>query len=468
MSESQTPGSGGVSPDLPDAVVRDHAHRRRRLSTVWIIPIVAALVGLSLAYRAWQERGVEVTVSFETGSGITPGKTTVRFRDVEVGTVTDIAIGGDLSEVVTTLSLHAAARPYLREDTRFWVVRPRISGSGVTGLGTLLSGAYIAMEGPPDSTKPLATQFKGLEEPPIDASGAGLRLVLTSDRLHGLQEGSGIFFRDLLVGAVERYELDKDGTGVSIYVTIDEKHKELVRENTRFWNASGFDITASLQQGLEIDMESIRTLLAGGVTFDTPGQPGKAAENGARFELRKHAHGGGQGGPAPPRGPRFVLQAPTRGSVKPGDPVLYREETVGRVVSHALNDDARSVGILVAIENRYASLVRAKTVFWNASGISADLGFTGVHIHTESLESLIEGGVAFATPEDAGARAASGSVFELKDEAPKNWKKWKPKVSLASHGTAKSAEAEPAEKVHHDDEAQKDPNSHHWFHKLFH
>ena len=171
MSEAQTPGSGGGSPNLPDALVRDHAQRRRRISTVWIIPIVAALIGLSLAYRAWQERGVEVSITFETGSGITPGKTSVRYRDVEIGTVSDIDIGDDLSDVVVTLSLHAAARPYLRSDTRFWVVRPRISGAGVSGLGTLLSGSYIAMQVVPDSQQALTTQFTGLEEPPVDSSG---------------------------------------------------------------------------------------------------------------------------------------------------------------------------------------------------------------------------------------------------------------------------------------------------------
>jgi paraquat-inducible protein B len=311
------------------------------------------------------------------------------------------------------------------------------------------------------------TKFVGLEEPPIDLEGGGLEVVLTSDQLHGLDEGSGIFYRGINVGAIDAYELDKDGGGVLVHATVEKKYAELVHENSRFYNASGIDITASLSQGFEFDMESLRTLLAGGVELDTPGKPGPAAKNGARFELRRHPHAAGKGGHAPPSGPRFVLEAPTRGSVKTGDAVLYREEQVGQVVSHALHDDGRSVGILVAIESRYAPLVRANTIFWNASGISADLGLTGLHIHTESLESLLEGGIAFATPSKPGTRAAAGSVFKLHDKAPKDWVKWAPRVALGSRGGGK-APAEPEEKIHHDEEAKADPESHHWFHHLFH
>jgi len=164
-----------------------------------------------------------------------------------------------------------------------------------------------------------------------------------------------------------------------------------------------------------------------------------------------------------------VLEAPRRGSIETGDSVFYRDEKVGEVVSHGLHADARSVGILVAIESRYASLVRSNTVFWNASGVSADLGLSGLHIHTESFKSLLEGGVAFATPDKPGARAAASSVFALYDAEPKNSAKWAPSIAVGSHKEAKgSAPAEPEEKVHHKQEASGDSKSQHWFHHLFH
>jgi paraquat-inducible protein B len=462
VSESGPPASGS---ELPEAVVRDRGARKRRISPVWIIPIVAAVIGAGLAYRAYQERGIEVTITFQTAEGVTPGKTAVRLRDVEIGLVKDVRVGDDLSDVIVTAHLSRHARHHLGEDAQFWVVRPRVTGGGVTGLGTLLSGAYIALL-PASAPGQPPHAFKGLEEPPLDPGGGGLDLVLRSDALHGLNEGSQIFFRDIAVGAVDRYELEKDGEGVRIHVTIEADYAHLVHENTRFWNVSGIDISASLSGGFELDMESVRSLLVGGITFDTPGKPGAVAKDGAEYELHRHHHASSKGAGIP-RGPHFVLEAPRRGSIEVGDSVYYRDEEVGKVVSHGLHDDARSVGIVVAIASRYAPLVRTNTVFWNASGISADFGLSGLHIHSESLKTLMEGGVAFATPDKAGARAAAGSVFELASEEPKHWVKWDPQLPVGSRSGG-AAKAEPKEKVHHKEDAKGDPKSHHWFHHLFH
>jgi paraquat-inducible protein B len=432
---------------------------------VWIIPVVAAVIGAGLAYRAYQERGIEVTITVRTAEGVTPGKTTVRLRDVEIGLVKDVRVSDDLSDVIVTADLARDATLHLGEDAQFWVVRPRITGAGVSGLSTLISGAYIAMLPASAQGRP-PHAFKGLEEPPRDPGGGDLGIVLSSDALHGLNEGSQIYFRDIAVGAVDRYELDEDGDRVQIYASIEADYVHLVHENTRFWNASGIDVSASLSGGFELDIESLRSLLVGGITFDTPGKPGDTAKDGAQYELHRHHHASSKGSGIP-RGPHFVLEAPRRGSIEVGDSLYYRDEEVGKVVSHGLHDDARSVGIVVAIASRYAPLVRANTVFWNASGISADLGLSGLHIHSESLKTLMEGGIAFATPDKSGARAAAGSVFELASEEPKNWVKWDPRLPVGSRSGG-AAKAEPEEKVHHKEDAKDDPKSHHWFGHLFH
>lgn len=449
--------------ELPEALVKDRGVRKRRVSSIWIIPIVAAIIGAGLAYRAYQERGIEIQITFETGDGIDAGKTTVRFRDVEIGLVKTVRVSEDLEGVVVTADLGLAARTHLGEDSRFWVVRPRITGGSISGLETLVSGAYIAMLGSPTKGKP-PHHFKGLSEPPLDPQGGGLALVLSSDALRGLDEGSPLYLRDVAIGAVERYELDPEGKGVLIHVTIDGKHAHLVRENSRFWNASGIDVTASLSGGFEFDVESLRSLVAGGIDLETPEKPGAAASSGARFVLHRHQHTRTTG---PPSGPRFVLEAPRLGSIEVGDSVYYRGEAVGQVVSHGLHDDARSVGIVVAIASRYAPLVRANSVFWDASGISANFGLSGLHIHAESLKSLMEGGIAFATPDRAAARAAEGSVFELAAEEPKHAAKWDPSLAIPT-SPGEPAKPEPEVKVHHKEEAKSDPKSHHWFHNLFH
>ena len=462
MSESGPPTSGS---ELPEAVVRDRGARKRRISPIWIIPIVAAVIGAGLAYRAYQERGIEVMITFKTADGITPGKTSVRLRDVDIGLVKEVRVSDDLSDVIVTADLSRDAILHLGDDTQFWVVRPRISGAGISGLGTLISGAFISMLPSSAQGRP-PHEFKGLEEPPQDPGAGGLELVLSSDALHGLSEGSPIFFRDIAVGAVDRYQLDKAGDGVQIYAAIEADYVHLVHENTRFWNASGIDVSASLSGGFELDIESLRSLLVGGITFDTPGKPGAAAKGGAQYELHRHHHAS-SGSSGIPRGPHFVLEAPRRGSIEVGDSLYYRDEEVGKVVSHGLHDDGRSIGIVVAIASRYAPLIRSNTVFWNASGISANFGLSGLHIHSESLKTLMEGGIAFATPDKPGARAAAGSVFELASEEPKHWLKWDPRLPVGS-GSGAAAKAEPEEMVHHKEDAKDDPKSHHWFHHLFH
>jgi len=468
MSDSEAPGSGGGS-DLPQAVVRSSRPSERRVSIIWVIPIVAVVIGAGLAWRSWENRGIDITIEFDTAESLLPGQTPVRFRNVDLGMVSDLTVADDRETVVVDVQMHVSARPYLTKGTKFWVVKPRITAAGVSGLGTLLSGAYIAMYPGPESVKK-DYQFTGLEEPPSDPAGTGLALVLTSNRLHGLTEGAGIYHRGIEVGAVDRFELDKAGESVTIYASIPKVFASLVHENSEFRIDGGFDFTASLSGGVEFDTESLRALLAGGVRLDTPLDAGPPAKTGATFRLKPRTHRT-TAAKAVPVGPRFVLETGQLNGVSPGNPVLYRGDKVGAVVNYGLRDDGRSVGITVAIARRYARLVRTNSVFWNASGVSADLGLTGLHIHAESLQALMSGGIAFATPDKPGAPAAAGSVFALHAEAPKHHEKWKPRIWIGRKGAnPEPSAAEPAEpeKVHHRGEDAGEEGSHHWYDRLLH
>ena len=436
MSEEATP--------VPDAQTRPH----RRLPLVWLIPLVAVLVGAWLAYENLSTRGPEFEITFRMAHGLEAGKTPIRYREVTVGIVQEVDVAADLSHVVVKARVNPLMGEHLVEGTRFWIVRPRIGAGGITGLSTLISGAYIAMDVGPDDAKRVKS-FEGVEIPPIDVAGErGLVLVLETSNLRGVGDGSPVLYRDINVGEVLRYDLhDKDPSKVILHVLVRSKHASLVNSKTRFWNASGIDMAVGLG-GVSVDVESLQSLLIGGVSFETFGAPGKPAQKNDRFHLydnRKAVVAATMEG----GGLRVVLDTPQLGSIEIGDPVYYREEQVGRVVRQSLHEDARSVGVLVEIAPRYAPLVRTNSVFWNASGIEGGLGWSGVTIHAESLESILRGGVAFATPDSPGPRARSGSVFELQAKGSDEWRNWSPRIWLGG-GSDPSSPAKveaPAEKV---------------------
>jgi paraquat-inducible protein B len=278
----------GTDPsDLPEAVAVPRS--RRTVQLVWLIPLLAALVGGWLAVKSIMDRGPEITISFDTGEGIEAGKTKIRFKDVEVGLVKTVVLAKDKKRVIVTAELVKGSEPDLVEDTRFWVVRPRISGGSVSGLGTLLSGSYIGAD---FATSGKATrEFIGLGEPPaIGHDMAGREFVLRSDDIGSLDTGSPVYFRRLQAGRIASYELDKDGKGVTLKVFVNAPYDKYVNANTRFWHASGVDLTLDAN-GVKLDTQSVVSILIGGLAFETPLEsadlPQAAAGTGFRLFVNR-------------------------------------------------------------------------------------------------------------------------------------------------------------------------------------
>jgi paraquat-inducible protein B len=197
--------------DVPKPVVK----KKRQFSIVWLIPLVAALIGAWLAYRTLAEKGPTITITFTTAEGLEAGKTKIKYKDVDVGEVDAISLSKDLSHVIVTASLVKQAERYLTENTRFWVVRARVAAGQVSGIGTIFSGAYIGID-PGKSGKPVRA-FKGLETPPVIVTGApGRYYMLRADKLGSLDIGVPIYFRQIKVGEVVAYDLAKDGHAVNI------------------------------------------------------------------------------------------------------------------------------------------------------------------------------------------------------------------------------------------------------------
>lgn len=252
--------------DVPDAIVE--RRRRRSSQLIWIIPIIAAIIGLSLAVKSYLARGPVITITFKSGEGLESGKTKIKYKDVQIGEVKNIAIAKDRSHVIVTAEISKEAEGLLVEDTRFWVVRARISGGGISGLGTLMGGSYIGVDA--GSSKEEKDKFTGLERQPVVSMDVpGRQFVLHSKDIGSLDVASPIFYRRMQVGEVVAYEMDKDGNGVTLQVFVRAPYDKHVKSNTTFWHASGIDISFD-SNGLKVNTESMASILLGGISFQSP------------------------------------------------------------------------------------------------------------------------------------------------------------------------------------------------------
>jgi paraquat-inducible protein B len=259
----------------PTAVVHSRLDRRRRLSLIWAIPIVTALVGAWLAWHTLAARGPLITISFETASGLVAGQSHVRTKDVDMGVVEHIGLSQDLQRVVVTVRMNREAEPLLTNKAQFWIVKPRFFAGALTGLETLVSGSYIALQpSGPGGTR--ERHFAGLETPPVLTFDVpGHTFLLQTARLGNIALGSPVFLHGLEVGEVLGWDIAHMANSVTIHAFVRAPFDQYVHDTTRFWNASGATVQLSAN-GLELKLESLRALLLGGIAFETPNaQPGQ-------------------------------------------------------------------------------------------------------------------------------------------------------------------------------------------------
>lgn len=328
-----TPPVNAAAPASPEI-----KPRRVRISLVWLVPIVAGLIGLSMAVHDWLNIGPKVTVSFQTAEGLEANKTQVKYKNVVIGMVTAIELSEDRSHVKTTIELNNSAGPFTRVDSQYWVVRPRIGAHGISGVDTLLSGAFIGADaGSAEQTK---NEFVGLETPPPVTFGEkGKRFTLHTDDLGSLDIGSPIYYRRIQVGQVVGYNLSDDGKGVDIQIFISSPNDKYITTDTRFWNASGVDVSVGAA-GLKINTQSLASIVSGGIAFREPNwsPDAKPADEYAEFRIFDDQ----AAALAPPDGePRYIrmrFKQSLRG-LAVNAPVDFLGVNIGKVVSVDLDYD---------------------------------------------------------------------------------------------------------------------------------
>lgn len=257
----------------------------KRMSSIWIIPIVALLIGVSMVVHTQLSQGPTISIDFQTAEGLAAGKTKVEYLNVHIGLVEEVKLNKDMNGVTAIVQLDRAAKSLLKEDTQFWVVRARVGAGNVSGLGTILSGAYIELS--PGQGKLGERHFTGLETPPLTPVGApGVKLNLYSEQAGSVSTGDSVLYNGFKVGRVEGMSFDGERALIRYDVFIDAPYDQLVTSSVRFWDVSGIAVKASAD-GVEIKTGSFDTVVLGGVAFSVPeGLPkGERVDNGVEFKL---------------------------------------------------------------------------------------------------------------------------------------------------------------------------------------
>lgn len=352
--------------------------KSRAISAIWILPILALCICGLLLYNSYKDAGVEITIYFKDASGIVPGKTQIMARGIPVGQVKKVIPDLLNQQVKAIVKMDQEVASHLVEDTVFWIVRPQLSASSVQGLDTILSGSYIGIQ--IGSSSVPRRKFTGLDSsPPVTQDTPGLHLQLTADKLGSIQDGTGIYYRNIEIGKVQAYRLVGDQS-VLIDLFVEAQYAHLVREGSRFCNASGIQVSGKLPR-LKVQVESLASLLRGGILLHTPEQlrDSPAAENGHVFSLYPDYESANYGIPM------SLTLSSGEDIVEKETKIMYRGLEAGFVKDIQINDDPkRTVTAHILLDPRAELILRESTKFWL---VKPEFSSTGIH----NLNTFIAG-----------------------------------------------------------------------------
>ncbi|RYV01709.1 MCE family protein [Shewanella sp. OPT22] len=369
--------------------------KKKLFSPIWLLPAVAFLLGIWLLVKGIKDAGTEVKIHFPNATGIEIGKTLVKYQGVNVGKVKDIEIDGSLQGVIVTVNMNYRGEPFLNENSQFWLVSPKASITKIEGLDTLFSGNYIAIK-PGDGVRKLKFEAS-LEAPPIMPASEGMLITLYAKKLGSIDIGSHIFYRQIPVGNVVSFRLDKSDQ-VAISVFVEKQYAYLIKKNSHFWNTSGVKVDASLS-GIKINAESLASIIAGGISFDSPSNS-KQTNSGATytlFDTEEEAVGG----------LNIKLISNSADSINIGTSIEYRGLTMGNVTKTELKNG--KIEIEAQIYHRFTHLLSDTSKFWTEG---AQIGLDGI----KHASRLVTGAVISFLPGQGKSSSAEREYTLLTDE----------------------------------------------------
>src|SRR5277367_3820588 len=358
--------------------------KRTRLSLVWVIPIVAAVAGVWIAVTKILEQGPEITIVFSTADGLEANKTKIIYDGLNIGTLTSIRFVEDHKHVIATAEMSPKVKDFLVKDLKVWVVKPRMSGLSITGLGTLISGYYIGVQ--LGQSKESERSFTALESPPLTGDVPGRIFMLKTTELGSLGEGTPIFYRQLQAGQVVSYELDKDGGFLNVKIFVQSPYDQYVTPDTRFWQASGIDVSLTAA-GLHVQTESVMSILAGGIAFETPATdlPLPPAEAGVTFDLFDNRTDAFKPPVNDPHTYLLVFKQSVRG-LAVGAPVELGGIPIGQVTQINPQFDAKTMEFTVPIT------VTVDPERYGVKFIGASTNQDPLAVHKKVIETLVSRG----------------------------------------------------------------------------
>jgi paraquat-inducible protein B len=358
--------------------------RKKGISAIWIVPIIALIFGAWLIIKTVSERGTFITVQFDNASGIVVGKTEVRYRGLPTGIVTGLEVSEDLKSVIVEIEMVASAKHMLTDKTLFWAVAADISFQGISGLETILSGNYINIQPDFEGKGKAQKEFIALSEPPrLSETTPGLHINLQADQLGSIGRNSPVSYKQISVGHVSGYHFDDKTDKVNINVFIEPEYAHLVKENSRFWNASGFEISGSITSGMQVKTESLASIVAGGIAFSDAkyGEALPPAKNGQQYPLFSSFQ-------TAEMGHDIILTLPWDANIEQDASIVYQGLTLGYIESFSTIDpETRTITAVAKINPRATPYLTSQTQFYLVSptlsldGNSPVSGFIkGAHI----------------------------------------------------------------------------------------
>jgi paraquat-inducible protein B len=374
--------------DLPMARTRPASN----WSAIWILPLLALLIGSWLAWQAYTKAGIKIEVVFSTAEGIQVGKTEFLYKGMSLGKVVavDFALDGKDQGVIATLEVDKRVEPYLRSDTRFWLVKPSVSLAGITGLDTLVSGNYITAS--PGVTGEATRNFVALTDvPPLAESTPGLHITLKAERLGSLNRDSPVFYKQIQVGRVRSYALAEDNKSVNVQVFIEPEYAGLVRKHTRFWNASGITVDASLS-GIKVRTESIASIVAGGIAFATPDNRADSPPTDPSLPFKLYGNF-----EEAQSGFKVLINFPNMDGLAVDTPVIFNGVQMGVVKNLKISDDLIGADAELLMDPRAEDYMTEGANFWVVKPSISLAGITGI-------DALVKGNYIAVRPGAKGAR----------------------------------------------------------------
>ncbi len=386
---------------LPPSSHLPKVKRNKGISPLWALPILTMLLAGWLVVKAIHDAGQRVQIYFSDAAGLVAGRTTIRYQGLEVGMVRDINLSEGLDSIYVDADIYPEATKLLSKETRFWLVKPTASLSGISGLDALVSGNYISIQPGSLESKELETKFVALDKAPADLRDTldGLSITLKAKDLGGISVGSQIVYKKIPIGEIYHYQLDDKGQNVIIQASIKEEYRHIITDKSRFWNVSGIGAHFDFK-GIDVRLESLSALFSGAIAVDSP-DDGLPVDTNTQFKLYKDVQTAG-------RGIAIKVTLPDDNKISPaGAPIMYRGLEVGQVTDLSLSEDRESIIASAAIQPAFSDMLNSGSQFILEE---AKVSLSGV----ENISNLVKGNFLTLVP-GGGDKARNFTAIRKND-----------------------------------------------------